>query len=73
MKPATVFRTFSPAEAYLVRSCLEAAGFHAVVTHDLSALGIEGYTLAAGGVRVEVPNVEADDAREFLDDTPPAG
>ena len=38
MKLVTVFRSFSPAEAQLIRSRLDAAKFHAVVMHELSAL-----------------------------------
>lgn len=50
---------------------LEAAGFHAVVTNELSALSMDGYALAAGGILVQVPDAEADEAREFLAaDTP---
>ena len=68
----TVFTAFSPAEAQLIRSCLDAANFHAVVTHELSALSMDGYALAAGGILVQVPEAEADDAREFLKSPPPA-
>lgn len=73
MKLVTVFTAFNPAEAHLVRSRLEAAEFHAVVAHELSALSMDGYSLAAGGIRVQVPEVEAEEARAFLaaDDTPP--
>ncbi|HLZ54436.1 MAG TPA: DUF2007 domain-containing protein [Verrucomicrobiae bacterium] len=70
MNPATIFTAFSPAEAQLARSRLEAAGFHPFVADELSALSIEGYSLAAGGIRVQVPETEAVDAREFLN--PPA-
>ena len=70
MNPATIFNAFSPAEAQLVRSRLEAAGFHPFVADELSALSIEGYSLATGGIRVQVPETEAADAREFLN--PPA-
>jgi hypothetical protein len=49
-----------------VRSRLEAAGFHPFVTDELSALSIDGYALATGGIRVQVPESEAADAREFL-------
>lgn len=66
MEPITVFRTFSPAEAQLVRSRLEAAEFHPIVTHELSALSLDGYSLAAGGVLVQVPAEEADDAKALL-------
>jgi hypothetical protein len=77
MSLVTVFTAFSPAEAHLVRSRLEAANFHAVVMHELSALSLDGYSLAAGGIRVQVPEAETDDARELLaapeqpPDTPP--
>ena len=73
MNPVTVFRAFNPGEAQFVRSRLEAAGFHAIVSHELSSLSLDGYSVAAGGIRVEVPEAEAVEAREFLDDAPPAG
>jgi hypothetical protein len=72
MALVTVFRAFNPADAQLVRSRLEAAQFHAVVTHELSALSLDGYALAAGGILVQVPDNEAADAKEFLAaETPP--
>jgi len=67
----TIFKAFSPAEAQLVRSRLEAASFHPFVADELSALSIDGYSLATGGIRVQVPEAEATDAREFLE-TPTA-
>ena len=70
MSPVTIYRAFNPAEAQLVRSRLEAAGFHPFVADELSALSIDGYALAAGGIRVQVPDGEAADAKEFLE-TPP--
>jgi len=66
MEPVTVFKTFSPAEAQLVRSRLEAAEFHPIVTHELAALSMDGYSMAAGGVLVQVPAEEADDAKALL-------
>ena len=66
MNLVTVFSSFSPAEAQLIRSRLEAANFHAIVTHELSALSLEGYSMAAGGILVQVPEDEAADARELL-------
>lgn len=62
----TVHTAFNPAEAQLVRSRLEAAEFHAVVTNELSALSVEGYSMAAGGILVQVPAEEAEEAKEFL-------
>ena len=66
MNLVTVLTAFNPADAHLARSQLEAAGFHAEVTHELSALSMDGYALAAGGIRVQVPENEAAEAREFL-------
>ena len=75
MKLVTVYRTFSPADAQLVCSRLEAAGFLALVANELSALSMDGYSLAAGGVLVQVPEEEAADARELItapEPSPPA-
>ena len=66
MNPVTIFTAFNPAEAQLVRSRLEAAGFHPFVIGELAALTMEGYSQAAGGIRVQVPEGEAADAKEFL-------
>ena len=72
MPLVTVFSAFNPMDAQLARSRLEAAQFHAVVTHELSALSMDGYALVAGGILVQVPEDEAADAKEFLAaDTPP--
>lgn len=72
MKLVTVSTAFNPAQAQLVRSRLEAAGFHALVNHELAGVSIDGYAMAAGGILVQVPETEADDAREFLTAPPPA-
>jgi hypothetical protein len=72
MSPVTVFQTYSPAEAQLVRSRLDAAGIQAIVTHELSALSMEGYSMATGGILVQVPDEQAQAAREILN-LPPAG
>jgi hypothetical protein len=66
MELVTVFRAFSPAEAQLARSRLEAADIPATVTHELAALSIDGYSLAAGGVLVQVAETCAQDARALL-------
>ena len=70
MDLVTVYRAFNPADAQLVRSRLEAAEFHAVVMNELSALSMDGYALAAGGILVQVPEAEAAEAKEFLDAPP---
>jgi hypothetical protein len=66
MALVTVFTAFNPADAQLVRSRLDAAQFHPFVSHELSALSMDGYALAAGGILVQVPEAEAADAKEFL-------
>jgi hypothetical protein len=66
MEFVTVFRAFNPAEAQLVRARLEAAGFHPFITNELSALSIEGYALATGGIRVQVSGEEAAEVAAFL-------
>lgn len=66
MHMVTITTAFNPADAHLVHSRLEAAGFHPVVKNELSALSMDGYGLAVGGILVQVPETEADDVREFL-------
>ena len=74
MRLVTVHCAFNPADAHLIRSRLEAAGFYAQVTHELSALSMDGYSLAAGGILVQVPEDVAEEARALLKaaDEPPA-
>jgi hypothetical protein len=66
MRLVTVFTAFNPADAQIIRSRLEASQFHPVVTHELSALSLDGYAMAAGGILVQVPDEEAADARELI-------
>jgi len=66
MEMVTIVTAFNPAEAQLVRSRLDAAGFHPVVKNEISALSMEGYALAAGGIQVQVPAEEATEAKDFL-------
>lgn len=70
MNLVTVYTALNPADAQRVRAQLDAAGFHAVVLHELSALSIEGYALGAGGILVQVPAAEADEARALLEAPP---
>jgi hypothetical protein len=66
MNLVTVHRSFNPAEAEVVRSRLEASEFDATIAHDLASLSLEGYALAAGGILVQVPEDQADAARELI-------
>jgi hypothetical protein len=70
MHLVTVSTAFNSAEAHLTRSRLDAAGFHPVIKHELSSLSLEGYSLAAGGILVQVPETEAEEAKEFLNAPP---
>ncbi len=65
MEPAVVFQTSDPAEAHLVCSRLRAADILAAVNHEFSAFNAP-FTGAGGGIRVEVPASQADDARTLL-------
>ena len=71
MQLVTVFTAFNPADAHVIWSCLDAANFHPVVTHELSALSLDGYALAAGGILVQVPENEVEEVKEFLNSPPP--
>jgi hypothetical protein len=72
MQLVTVFTAFSPIDADLVNSRLDAAEFHPVITNGLSALSTGGYSLGVGGILVQVPEDEAEAAREFLASPDPA-
>ena len=72
MELVTIYRTFSSGDAQLIRSLLEAADLHAFVAHELSALSLDGYSLAAGGILVQVPAEEAAAARELIDAKDPS-
>jgi hypothetical protein len=67
MSPVTIYKALNPADAQIVRSRLEAAGFHPFVADEIAALSMEGYALATGGIRVQLPQSEFANAREFLD------
>ena len=67
MELVTIFNSFNSADAQLIRSRLDAAGFQAEVLHELSALTTEGYSLTTGGIKVQVPADQAEDARALLD------
>ncbi len=68
MKLVEVYNTYSPADAHLVCSSLQSAGFGARVANEIPALTLEGYSLASGGVRVMVPEEEFEEARAFVEE-----
>jgi hypothetical protein len=67
MKFVTVYTTFNPADAQLVRSRLEASEFLVNVKNENAALSMDGYAMAAGGIQVQVPEDQVDDARELIE------
>ena len=66
MKLVTLCTNFNLAEAEMIRSRLEAAGFHPFVANESSA-GWWGGISTAAQTRVEVPESEAAEAKAFLD------
>lgn len=66
MELVTIFNTFNPAEAQLVRSRLEAAGLPANVAHETAALSTDGYGMAVGGIKVQVTKDRVEEARALL-------
>jgi hypothetical protein len=67
MTLVTVYRTLSIADAQIVRSRLEASDLHPNVLHEIAAVSLDGYSQAAGGICVQVPDSEAAAARELIE------
>jgi hypothetical protein len=65
MKLVTIATDFNLAAAELTRARLEAAGFHVFIANEMAS-GWLGGTSAATLLRIEVPEAEADEAKEFL-------
>ena len=66
MNLITIANVLNPAEAGLICSRLEAAEFHPFMPDQFSAVNTDGSTLAIGGIRIQVPENEVADAKEFL-------
>ncbi len=67
MKLATVITSFNFAEADLIRSRLDAAGFHPVIANENASSWLGCTMSTATQLRIEIPEDELADAREFLD------
>ena len=67
MDRVAVFTAFNPAEAQIVCSRLQTAGFKDSVEGEAAALNMEGYSLATGGIRVQVPENEKIDGRNLIE------
>ena len=59
MDRVTVFTAFNPVQAQIVSTRLQTAGLDATVEGEAAALSMEGYSLATGGIRVQVPSTQA--------------
>lgn len=63
---ATIQTALNSADAGLVRSRLEAAGFHPFIKDPNSTLGAP---VISEGIHIQVPEEEAVEARKFLDES----
>jgi hypothetical protein len=66
MELVTVFSTFNPAEAELIRNRLELADFDVNIKNDDSARAWGG-GIVSGGLFVQVPDDQAPDAKALLE------
>lgn len=66
MELVTVFSTFNPAEAELIRVRLELADFDVSIKNEESARAWGG-GIVSGGLFVQVPDEQAADAKALLD------
>ena len=58
---------FNPVQAQIVSTRLQTAGLDATVEGEAAALSMEGYSLATGGIRVQVPSTQEDEARRLIE------
>ena len=65
MKLVTISKELNLAEADLKVARLDAANFHPVLQNESSALYL-GTAVGAGGFLIQVPEDEAESAKEFL-------
>jgi hypothetical protein len=66
VKLVTIATNFNLADAGLVCSRLDAAGFHPTIINENSAVWLGG-TSTATMLRIQVPENEVAEAKEFLD------
>lgn len=67
MDRVTVFTAFNPVQAQIVCARLQTAGLDATVEGEAAALSMEGYSLATGGIRVQVPSAQETGARRLIE------
>ncbi len=67
MDRVTVFTAFNPVQAQIICTRLQTAGLDATVEGEAAALSMEGYSLATGGIRVQVPSPQEAEARRLIE------
>lgn len=67
MELRTIYTTFSSADANLMRGRLEVGGYDAFIHGELSGMTLDGYVATSGGIRVQVPEDQAVEARALID------
>ena len=67
MDRVTVFNAFNLVQAQIVSTRLQTAGLDATVEGEAAALSMEGYSLATGGIRVQVPSAQETEARRLIE------
>ena len=67
MELRTIYTTFSSVDANLLRGRLEVGGFDAFLHGEMAGMTLEGYVSAAGGIRIQVPEDQADEARALIE------
>ncbi len=67
MELRTIYNTLNSADANLLRGRLEVAGFDAFIHGEMAGMTLGGYTSAAGGIRIQVPEDQADEARALIE------
>ena len=67
MDRVTVLTAFNPVQAQIVSTRLQTAGLDATVEGEAAALSMEGYSLATGGIRVQVPSAQETEARRLIE------
>jgi Putative prokaryotic signal transducing protein len=65
MKLVTAHSTFSQTEAQIIRARLETAGFHPFVANENASITLGGFSKSTL-IRVEIPEDELADVKEFL-------
>ena len=67
MELRTIYNTLNSADANLLRGRLEVAGFDAFIHGEMAGMTLGGYISAAGGIRIQVPEDQADEARALIE------